>query len=103
MLAVSAFGDATATNTLNVWHPCLYELDLLTDSRKDIFFQSVELIKAAPGAALDQTHEDAANTFEVKFPITVEHQHLHGQMGKFSNTCASDVRSWTVQAKRSQG
>ena len=63
---------------------CLNELNLLTDSRKHIFFQSVELIKAAPGATLDQAHKDAANTLEVKFTITVEYQHLYRQQARLS-------------------
>jgi len=50
----------------------LYQLDLLADSRQHIFFQPVELIKAAPGTALHQAHEYAANTFEVEFTIAVE-------------------------------
>lgn len=55
----------------------LYQLDLLANSRQHIFFQPVELIKAAPGATLHQAREYAANTFEVKLTIAVEDQHLH--------------------------
>lgn len=50
----------------------LYQLDLLTDSRQDILFKPVELIKASPGSTFDKSHEDAAHTFEVKVTITVE-------------------------------
>ena len=54
----------------------LYLLDLLTDSRQDILFQPVELVKASPGTTLDQAHEDPTHAFEIEVSITVEHQHL---------------------------
>lgn len=36
-------------------------LDLLRDGRKHSFFQTVELVKAAPGTHLAQTHKDATH------------------------------------------
>ncbi len=67
-----------ANSVVSLLH--LYQLDLLADSRQHILFQPVELIKAAPGTALHQTHEDAANAFEIKLTIAVEDQHLHHKL-----------------------
>ena len=51
---------------------CLDGLDLHGDSRKHCFFETVELIKASPGAALDQTNEYPAHRLDINAFITVE-------------------------------
>ena len=58
----------------------LYGLDLLGDGRQHSLFQSVELVKAAPGPNLAQTNKDTPHGLEVKCLITVEDQHKATQL-----------------------
>ena len=58
----------------------LYGLDLLGDSRQHPLFQSVELVKAAPGPNLTETNKDTPHGLEVKRLITVEDQHKATQL-----------------------
>lgn len=51
-------------------------LDLHGDGGQYCFFQTVELVEAAPGAALDQAGEDASHGANVNALIAVEDEHL---------------------------
>lgn len=62
-----------ADQTESPWY--LDDLDVLTDRREHALGQPVELVKAAPGAALHQPLEDAPHGRHVKLPVAVEHQH----------------------------
>jgi hypothetical protein len=54
----------------------LDSLHLLADSTQHVLPQSVELVKAAPGSAAQQTNKNAAHGTNVKLFVTIEHQHL---------------------------
>ena len=51
-------------------------LNLLTDSGELFFQESIELVEATPGSALDKTNENSAHTFKVDTFIAIEDQHL---------------------------
>ena len=76
----------------------LDNLDLLRDSRKLFFKETVELIEASPRAALYQTDEDSTHRLEVNALITIEHQHLTAKrlaegFDRLSLSCAC----WSVR------
>ena len=54
-------------------------LDLHGHGRQRLLLQPVELVKAAPGAALDQADEDATHGLDVDALVAVEHQDLPTQ------------------------
>mmetsp|Transcript_19355 Transcript_19355/g.46759 ORF Transcript_19355/g.46759 Transcript_19355/m.46759 type:complete len:417 (+) Transcript_19355:7106-8356(+) len=58
---------------------CLDRLDLLRDRREHLGLEAVELVEAAPRAALDKSREDAAHRLVVDPFVAVEHQHLARQ------------------------
>ena len=54
----------------------LDDLDLLRDRRQHLLVQPVELVEAAPGAALDQAGKDPPHRPVVDPFVAVEDQHL---------------------------
>ena len=54
----------------------LDDLDLLRNSAQLVFFETIELVEAAPGAAEHQALENATHGLEVQAFITIEHQDL---------------------------
>jgi hypothetical protein len=70
-------------------------LHLLTDSTKNAFFQTIELVEASPCSDLAQTNEDTTHSLEIKCLVTTKHEHEPAEL----NTESFDRLGFTLNMK----